>query len=165
MPRRKPPLFIDLDETLIYATDGAPPVLDAFKEAKRIGPYTALLRPEAPDLLATCRAGGREVFLFTSAFFNYALAASDAFSLGFSQNTIFSLGMIINCRAGLSPKSALIENKPPSAEPTQEKMRALGITPEQVWLIPSFEPPKFPSAKLFLLGLPHRLERLDCTPR
>lgn len=39
------------------------------------------------------------------------------------------------------------------------------ITAEQVWLIPSFEPPRFPSAKLFLLGLPLRLERLDRAAR
>lgn len=165
MPTRKPPLFVDLDETLIYATDGAPPALVAFRDAKQIGPYTALLRPEARELLAMCRSGGREVFLFTSAFFTYAFAVSDAFSLGFGQNTIFSLSMILNCRPGLSPRSALIDNKPPSAAPTQEKMRALGLTAEQVWLIPSFEPPRFPSAKLFLLGLPLRLERLDRAAR
>ena len=161
MQPKRPPLFVDLDETLIYArevTDDRPTPL---KDSQRVGSYEACVRPEAYEMLKACRAGGRQVFLFTNAFFGFAHEASRIFSLGFDEHSIFSLAMILNCRRNLSPASALIDNLMPRAEPTQEKMRALGIPPEQVWVIPAFEPPHFPSAKLFLLGLPLRLERLD----
>ncbi len=161
MQPKKPPLFIDLDETLIHARetpDGGPVTL---RNSRRIGDYEVCVRPEAHELLSVCRAGGRQVFLFTNAFFGFAHEASRLFSLGFDDHTIFSFAMILNCRRNLSPASALIDNLPPSAESTREKIRALGIAPEQVWVIPAFEPPHFPSAKLFLLGLPLRLERLD----
>jgi hypothetical protein len=108
-----------------------------------------------------CREGGRPVYMFTMANFGFALMASKTFELGFGEDSIFSLAMVLNCRRGLSPQSALIENKPPEAEPTQMKMEALGISSDKVWVIPSFEPPRFPSAKLFTLGLPLRLARLD----
>ncbi len=161
MQPKKTPLFIDLDETLIHAREtpvGGPVTL---RNSRRIGDYEVCVRPEAPELLSLCRAGGRQVFLFTNAFFGFAHEASRLFSLGFDDRTIFSFAMILNCRRNLSPASALIDNLPPQAESTQEKMQALGIAPEQVWVIPAFEPPHFPSAKLFLLGLPLRLERLD----
>lgn len=161
MQPKKPPVFVDLDETLIFAretTEGDTPQL---RNSRRVSNYEVIIRPEALELLTFCRQGGREVFLFTNAFFGFALSASQTFSLGFDETSIFSLAMILNCRRNLSPRSALIDNKPHHTEPTQEKMLALGISPEQVWVIPSFEPPRFPSAKLFLLGLPLRLERLD----
>ena len=161
MPPIKPPLFVDLDETLIFAREATKRSAPPLKGARRVFGYEVILRPEAHDLLDLCRAGGREVFLFTNAFFGFALTASQTFCLGFDEASIFSFAMILNCRRGLSPGSALIENKPAHLEPTREKMQALGITAEQVWMIPSFEPPRFPSAKLFLLGLPHRLDRLD----
>jgi hypothetical protein len=112
-------------------------------------------------MLSICREGGRQVFLFPSSFSGFALAASQTFSLGFDETSVFSIGIIFNCRRGLSPRSALIDNKPPSAEPAQVKMAALGIGPEQVWIVPSFEPPHFPPAKLFMPGLPLRLAQLD----
>jgi hypothetical protein len=161
MQPKRPPLFVDLDETLIHAREtpeGGPATLG---DSRRIGAYEVCVRPEAHGLLTLCRAGGRQVFLFTNAFFGFAHEASRIFSLGFDDHTIFSFAMILNCRRNLSPSSALIDNLPPQAESTQEKMRALGISPEQVWVIPAFEPPRFPSAKLFMLGLPVRLERLD----
>lgn len=161
MQLNKPPLFVDLDETLIHARATIESGSVAFKNSQRVGAYDVCVRPEAHELLKTCRAGGRPVYLFTNAFFGFALATSQIFSLGFDEHTIFSLAMILNCRRNLSPASALIDNLPPRAESTQEKMRALGITPGQVWVIPAFEPPHFPSARLFLLGLPLRLERLD----
>jgi hypothetical protein len=155
------PLFIDLDETLIYAREAPADGSASFQGSKRVLAYEAIMRPEAPEMLGICREGGRQVFLFTNAFFGFALEASQTFPLGFTETTIFSLAMILNCRRGLSPRSALIDNKPPTAEPTREKMDALGISSAQVWVIPAFEPPRFPPAKLFLLGLPLRLARLD----
>ena len=119
------------------------------------------MRPETPEILRLCREGGREVYLFTMANFGFAHTVSQALGLGFAEDTIFSLAMILNCRRILCPHSALIDNKPPAAEPTRMKMEALGIGPSQVWGIPTFEPPRFLSAKLFTLGLPLRLARLD----
>lgn len=161
MRPRRPPLFIDLDETLIHASENSQRLRPTRAGSQRIGEYDVWLRPDAHELLRLCRDGGREVFLFTNAFFGFALAASERFDLGFDDRTIFSLAMILNCRRGISPYSALIDNQPPNAEPTREKMRALGILPGQVWTIPAFEPPKWPAARLFLLGLPLRLARLD----
>lgn len=161
MQPTKPPLFVDLDETLIHARETPDKGPLSLRNSRRIGAYEVCARPEALELLTLCRAGGRQVFLFTNAFFGFAHEASRIFSLGFDEHSIFSLAMILNCRRNLSPASALIDNLPPRAEPTQEKMRALGIPPEQVWVIPGFQPPHFPSARLFLLGLPLRLERLD----
>jgi hypothetical protein len=160
MRPRKPPLFIDLDETLIHARQrsGDPP----WPGSREVLDYEVLMRPEARELLTLCRDGGREVYLFTAAGFGFALAASQHCGLGFTESSIFSLEMIVRCRRGLSPRSALIDNKPPAADPTRLKMEALGIGPTQVWVIPSYEPPRFPSARLFLLGLPARLVRLDC---
>ena len=161
MQPKKPPLFVDLDETLIHARETPESDPATLKNSRRIGAYEVCVRPEAHELLTLCRSGGREVFLFTNAFFGFAHEASRIFSLGFDDHSIFSFAMILNCRRNLSPTSALIDNLPPQAESTQEKMHALGIAPEQVWVIPAFEPPHFPSAKLFLLGLPLRLERVD----
>lgn len=159
MRPRKPPLFIDLDETLIYAREcGAGAV---FRDAHDVLGYEVLVRPEAHEILALCREGGREVFLFTVAGFGFAFAASQACGLGFTESSIFSLEMIVRCRRGLSPRSALVDNLPPSADPTRLKMEALGIGPTQVWMIPTFEPPRFPTARLFVMGLPHRLAQLD----
>ncbi len=159
MRPRKPPLFIDLDETLIYAREPVPGA--SLPQSRDVLGYEVLVRPESHELLALCREGNREVFLFTVAYFGFALAASQACNLGFTDSSIFSLEMIVRCRRGLSPKSALIDNKPPSADPTQLKMDALGIGPAQVWVIPSFEYPEFHSARLFLVGLPVRLAKLD----
>ena len=161
MPAKKVALFVDLDETLIFAGESPEGNPHVTPKSRRIGSYDVHLRPEAYELLGLCRAGGRPVYLFTNAFFGFARAASESFDLGFDETTIFSLAMILNCRPGLSPRSALIDNKPHTAEPTRLKMSALGIGPAQVWVIPSFEPPHFPSARLFLLGLPLRLARLD----
>jgi hypothetical protein len=161
MHPRKQPVFVDLDETLIYAQEieaGGGPRLE---NSRPVLDYEVLLRPEAPELLRHCREGGRQVFLFTHASFNFALQVSQAFSLGFDETALFSFSMILNCRRGISPGSALVENTPPSSEMTRVKMDALGIGPEQVWLLPSYAPPRFPSARLFLLGLPLRLARLD----
>jgi hypothetical protein len=159
MPTKKPPLFIDLDETLIYAREPDP--LNPLPHAKHAAGYEISLRPEASQILQCCRAGGREVYLFTTAEFGFAVAATRACGLGFDETTIFSLEMIARCRLGLSPASALIDNKPPSSDATRLKMAALGIPPSQVWVIPSYEPPEFSSARLFLLGLPVRLQRLE----
>ena len=93
--------------------------------------------------------------------FGFALTVSETFKLGFDERSIFSLAMILNCRRGLSPRSALIENKPPGDDSTELKMAALGISAGRVWVVPSYEPPRFASAKLFTLGLPLRLARLD----
>ncbi|MCX6944558.1 MAG: hypothetical protein NT173_07330 [Opitutales bacterium] len=161
MPPKKQPLFIDLDETLIYAREATAPAEPPLRNSQFAAGHEIVVRPEAPELLRLCRAGGRQVFLFTRAFFGFALTASQTFALGFDERTIFSIAMILNCRRGLCPGAALIDNRPPHTESTQDKMEALGIPPEQVWVIPSFEPPHFPSARLFLLGLPHRLARLD----
>lgn len=159
MRPRKPPLFIDLDETLIYARERGAGA--ALPDALDVLGYEVLVRPEAHEILTLCRHGGREVFLFTAAGFGFAFAASQACGLGFSEASIFSLEMIVRCRRGLSPQSALIDNLPPSADPTRLKMEALGIGPAQVWVIPAFEPPRFPTARLFVMGLPHRLAQLD----
>lgn len=159
--RMRPPIFCDLDETLIYAAAHGSP------DERRSGiwydimNYDVLLRPEALEILQHCRAGGRDVYLFTHASFGFALAVSQALDLGFNEQAVFSFAMILNCRKGLSPTGALIENRPASDPDTRIKMDALGIHAERVWMVPSFEPPRFPSARLFLLGLPHRLARLD----
>lgn len=159
--RKKRPIFFDLDETLIYAGESGDelPIAKAFKQIEMFD-YRMYLRPEAREMLQLCRSGGREVYLFTHANFHYAREVSRAMDLGFDESTIFSFSMILNCRKGLCPDAVLIENKPPEDEDTQVKMEALGIPAEQVWMIPSFEPPKFAGAKLFLAGLEWRLSKL-----
>ena len=164
-PRQHPPVFIDLDECLVHARETSQPADAPPPGAVRLFSYDVFLRPESPDLLRLCREGGREVYLFTMANFGFALTVSQALGLGFAENTIFSMAMILNCRRGLCPRAALIENKPPSDDTTLEKMAALGISAESVWVIPSYEHPKFASARLFLMGLPLRLARLDRSAR
>lgn len=161
MRAHKKTVFIDLDETLIYAQELRLPTANSLKNSRCVGNYEVIVRSEAHRILQVCREGGRPVYLFTNAVFGFALEVSRVFDFGFGDSSIFSLAMILNCRRGLCPDGVLIENKPPSAEPTREKMNALGIPPEQVWELPSFEPPAFPTAKLFLLGLPLRLARHD----
>ncbi len=161
MNPRKQALFIDLDETLIYAHDRSTGSTKLPGPAVSMGDYDVVVRPEAHEVLRACRAGSREVFLFTTASFPFALAASRILGLGFDETTIFSIEMIVRCRPGLSTKSVLIDNLPASSEATKLKIKALGITPEQLWTIPSYEPPRFSSARLFLLGLPLRLARFD----
>jgi hypothetical protein len=158
-----PPVFFDLDECLVYARErSAPPLaVRPTAETKTIGDYEVWLRPKGKELLRLARAGGREVYLFTMSAFLFAEGVTQAFGLGFTKRTIFSMAMILNCRRGLSPHSALIDNLPLGHVNTQEKVAALGIGPERVWVSPSFKPPRFASAKLFLMGLPARLERLD----
>ena len=161
MKPRKQALFIDLDETLIYAHDRSTGSTKLPGPAVAMGDYDVVVRPEAHEILRACRAGSREVFLFTTATFPFALAASRILGLGFDERTIFSIEMIARCRPGLSAMSVLIDNLPASSEATKLKIKVLGITPEQLWTIPSYEPPRFSSARLFLMGLPLRLVRFD----
>lgn len=158
-PRRKPPVFIDLDETLVYAQESPDAVCS--RPTMRIGGYQVVVRPEAHEILTICREGGREVYLFTMATFGFALATSQTCGLGFDERSIFSLAMILNCRRGLSPRAALIDNLATDCEPTQLKLTAIGAPPENLWKIPTFSPPRFASARLFMAGLPYRLSRLD----
>ena len=58
----KPPLFIDLDETLIFAEEAASGGRSARPGSRRIGPYDVLVRQDAREMLEICRAGGRQVF-------------------------------------------------------------------------------------------------------
>lgn len=164
-PSKRPPLFIDLDETLVHASDGAvPPPFPHFDRPGRfcrIGEYHVQLRAETPEILALARGGGREVFLFTMSSFGFAAEVSQALDLGFGEHSIFSFAMILNCRSSLCPEGALIDDRPLADANTRMKADALGISADRVWRIPSFEPPSFASAKLFLAGLPLRLSRLD----
>ena len=157
--RKLAPIFFDLDETLVYA-DESQTKLENGLIGKPVFDYLVYKRPEADALLSLAREGGREVYLFTHANFGYACEVSKQLELGFDETTIFSFGMILNCRKALCPDAILIENKPPSDEDTQIKMEALGIGDEEVWLVPSFEAPEFKSATLFLAGFAWRISRL-----
>ena len=159
--QKKPPIFFDLDETLIYATEPSEALAKLPFHNETVFDYTVYLRPEAHELLGRARAGRRDVYLFTHANFTYATEVSKVMQLGFNERTIFSFSMILNCRKGLCPEAVLIENKPPADEDTLVKMQALGITDDHVWMVPSFEPPNFPSAKLFTAGFDWRLAKLD----
>ena len=159
--RKRPPLFIDLDECLVHAREISRPDAVPPLGAVRLFRYDIYLRPETPELLQLCRDGGREVYLFTMANFGFALTVAQTYQLGFTENTIFSMAMILNCRRGLCPGAVLIDNKAPSEDTTQEKMAALGIASDAVWVIPAYEHPRFASAKPFLMGLPLRLARFD----
>lgn len=79
----------------------------------------------------------------------------------FTDRSTFSVAMILNSRPRLCPDGILIEKKPAEHPDTRIKMDALGIGPERVWTVPSFEPPGFPSARLFIAGLPWSLVKLD----
>ena len=83
MKPRKQALFIDLDETLIYAHDRSAESTKLPRPAVSMGDYDVVVRPEAHDILRACRAGSREVFLFTTASFQFALTASRVLGLGF----------------------------------------------------------------------------------
>lgn len=154
------PVFIDLDETLVYAADES---LDVSIEGEKaaLGDFHVLLRAEARAILEVCREGKRPVYLFTFGTFDYAAKINVAFGLGFTEETIFSQYMIYECRPNLCPNAVLIDNCGPDEGNTEIKMKALGISKEQVWLVPGFEPPHFPSARNFLAGLPWRLQRHD----
>jgi hypothetical protein len=169
--RRRPPIFCDLDETLIHAAEAVDSAGDddcreheLDPTRRRIFGYDVRLRPEAHEILRLCREGGREVHLFTHATFGFAVAVAKAFDLGFDERSVFSTAMIFNCRRGLCPQAALIDDKPPRDPNTRAKIEALGIAAEQVWIVPAFEPPRFASARLFVAGLPFRLARLDRAP-
>lgn len=163
--RRREPVFCDLDETLIYAAESGSRCRNAGVTAQRVMDYDVYLRPEAAEILRLCRAGGREVYLFTHSSFGFAVGVAQALGLGFDERTVFSFAMILNCRKALCPTAALIENKGAADPDTRMKMEALGISAERVWVVPSFEPPRFAPARLFVLGLPHRLARLDAGGR
>ncbi len=167
MPRTtRPPVFVDLDETLVSAREREGWVRSKRPDARQhtcqaVGGYDVVLRPEALEILQLSRAGGREVYLFTMASFGLALEISRAFGLGFGDSTIFSFSMVLNCRRELCPEGALIDDRPYTDGNTRAKADALGIGPERVWLIPAFQPPRYASAKLFVAGLPLRFARLD----
>ena len=63
--RKKAPLFFDLDETLIYATEPSEALEKLPFHKETVFDYTVFLRPEAHELLASARDGGRDVYLFT----------------------------------------------------------------------------------------------------
>ncbi len=159
--RKRAVVFCDLDETLISATEADAAMRSPSNEVYPIFNYDVRLRPEARELLRVCREGGREVHLFTHATFGFAVEVARVLRLGFDENTIFSTAMIFNCRRGLCPHAALIDDRPPDDPNTRAKMEALGIAASRVWVIPRYDPPRFASARLFLAGLPHRLARLD----
>jgi hypothetical protein len=162
MNLRLPYVFVGLDETLVHvvsrerANDQKLVECDSFGQ----GSSVIFLRPGVHELLSACREQALEVVLLTLSERDHAAEISRAFGLGFAANQIFSRELFAFGEKDLAPTSALIDNEPADHENARLKMRTLGIGFERYLQIPAFKPPKFPSCRTFLLGLPYRLENL-----
>lgn len=118
------------------------------------------MRPEALEILATCREHAPEVVLFTFSERAHALEVSQAFGLGFAANQVFGCELFLFGEKDMAPTGVLIDDKPAEHENAQLKMRTLGIDPARYFQIPSFDHPKFAPCRTFLAGLPYRLAQL-----
>lgn len=154
-------LFIDLDETLVHSAPTAPTgsLANRFQSFAH-GDYVTILRPEAHAILSACRDGAEEVILFTFGEKDYAQTICDEFEFGFQPNQILSCEHLLLSPKDLAPAGVLIDDKEPDEESARVKMAALGIGANRYLRVPPFRAPEFASCRLFVAGLPAKIERL-----
>ena len=76
-------ICLDLDDTLIHATEDAALIPGAEIEERAYGPYRSFLRPSTPALLRLCRGLCPYTILLTASQKQFALGICALWNLGF----------------------------------------------------------------------------------
>lgn len=133
-------IFFDLDHTLIHSltSDSGEPRAHAAPDAMH-GSWSLWQRPCAQRLLGIARKTRRPVYLCTLADPRYAHGTSAALGLGFDAGDILAIEHLRFGKQGISPRSVLVDDRPPSYEGILVKRSLLGISAERVFHVPAYE--------------------------
>ena len=103
------------------------------------GSWSLWQRPCAQRLLGIARKTRRPVYLCTLADPRYAHGTSAALGLGFDAGDILAIEHLRFGKQGISPRSVLVDDRPPSYEGILVKRSLLGISAERVFHVPAYE--------------------------